>query len=380
MTIKGMAQNTVIFNIILSLLVINFSSALGYHLISQASITILLVINIGLVITTLFKKIKIDIIFLILLGLTMVYVFFQIIGISSYPDYTRLFIRVFQLVGLICLYLNTTFLYNLSIIKVDIYKLLNFSVLALLYFSLFSPSYIQNVALLSDVSFAFVAMNFLMYIHKKIKFIYIILFLPLVILGGGRTHLISLVIFVLIYKNWGRFTKNKLTYVALFSGLLFVAYTTSVLYPSLIYNPFFLDLNIKFNQYTGENFFSGRQVIWANILENVKDDRMFGLGSDITSQMLNNLNLSAHNQYLEIYAQSGIVGLVIFVTIIFMIWAIHYKYKSSKYSRFNIAFLSSLMVMGITSVCLYQTNMALASIFWFVLGLGTNNALNDKGP
>lgn len=374
-------QNNILFNIVLLLLVINFATIIGPigNMISKISVSLLLLLNIGLLFLILCKNKKVTIYLIIMLVITILYIVLQIFGTSISPNYSRLIIRIFQLVGLVCLYLYTLMFFNISIINLSIYKVTNISLLLYLYFSvLINKSHLYSVALISDISFAFLALNYLLYRSKKVHWIYIIMAFPLVILGGGRTHIVSIMIFIIIFSGW-KLIKNKFSYYTLFTFLLIGSFLYTFVYPSLVYKPFFISLNQKFNYYTGENFFSGRQIIWANILETVKenDNIMFGMGSDMLTQELNTLNISAHNQYLEIYAQSGIFGLVIFVSILYVIWIIHYRRKHSIYSRFNIAFLSSLMVMSVNSVCLYQTNMALASVFWFTLGIGTNLALKD---
>ena len=70
-----------------------------------------------------------------------------------------------------------------------------------------------------------------------------------------------------------------------------------------------------------ENLDSGRGALWASTLKMVYNSPLMGrgLGADIT-MLGNGAHLSAHNVYVQLLGQTGIVGLLLFLYLLFIVF------------------------------------------------------------
>lgn len=138
---------------------------------------------------------------------------------------------------------------------------------------------------------------------------------------------------------------------------------------------------------------NGRLLIWKTTLEMIKDKPLFGLGigtfkmSYLVYQAeylkINPSHIKysgkaeeAHNEYLQMGAELGIVGVYIFLGIFYIFYSLVLNYlKKEKSNRNKIIILG--LVMGITSFLIHSLFSfpfhvpALGSAFFLILGLTT---------
>jgi tetratricopeptide (TPR) repeat protein len=92
--------------------------------------------------------------------------------------------------------------------------------------------------------------------------------------------------------------------------------------------------------------------------------------------------VDAHNEYLQIAAESGILSLLIFLSILIYIAYIFFNdmpYRSSKHNLLLIAIGSSLLIVAIHSLVSFPLKlMQTGMLFWLLLGIA-NNFLNPGG-
>lgn len=168
----------------------------------------------------------------------------------------------------------------------------------------------------------------------------------IIMLTGSRTSLIAIlgaIAFLFVY--YGLFNKDrrvKIQYILI----------PVVLIGAVLYALNHVDLEM-FSRFTAEAVLetggSGREEIWECALENVFPKYPIwgvGLGVDNTIVALSGYGLSnnvgIHNMYITLLIQTGIVGAVVFLFIIFS-----HTVKAIRYIRFtNTMFLPALMLMA----------------------------------
>lgn len=98
--------------------------------------------------------------------------------------------------------------------------------------------------------------------------------------------------------------------------------------------------------------FSGRLYIWQRTLLQISKNPMWGYGiqkSEILNSIIGN-QFSAHNYFLDIVYQRGLVGLVIFLMLIVApIFLLRKKENFSMASFYLVGFQSSILLM-----CLFE--------------------------
>lgn len=153
-----------------------------------------------------------------------------------------------------------------------------------------------------------------------------------IFLSAARTSMVAIVIFVILfstckYKRAGMV--RKVYFVGLCLSLLVI-----FVYISLYHS------NIAFEGLIGgKTFFSGRQGIWAEALNLIKDNPIFGF-SNKTSFGAGSV-LSAHNSLLAILCYFGIPGLVSSVFVIYK----SFKVINYKENRLMVSSIFSLLMV-----------------------------------
>lgn len=207
---------------------------------------------------------------------------------------------------------------------------------------------------------------------KYFNYIMILLMVLIVYFSNSRSALLSIMIVFSIFF----ISKTKLECICFsklaFFTIIFFVFCFSVIYPVLYFTDFGINLNKIFVEYTNKTFFSGRQIIWANILSEISDKFWIGYGLDKSPSDIFSTSLSSHNLYFQIVLQSGIIGLFLLLFIIFLIFNKITLNKSYYKSKIIILFLYAMLIQQTFEVALTQNHLSFGLIMWFILGLGCN--------
>jgi O-antigen ligase len=152
--------------------------------------------------------------------------------------------------------------------------------------------------------------------------------------------------------------KSKFKIIAFFSGIVFLA----VLVISSNYEFFSLFIEKRIN---GIESGGGRFEVWGNALELFYKKPLFGYGIFSFVDLSNNvygIAKYAHNTYLEVLVETGLVGFVIFL--FFICITIVTSYKNS----LNLPHARFLFPLNVSFfVCIIGLSMYINTIFWFLL-------------
>jgi len=215
------------------------------------------------------------------------------------------------------------------------------------------------------------------YFFGRVLFFSFVLFLL-----GERGSSLSLFIFMAVRMILKRINRVKINKRRLFLlKLIFFVYMFSVLIMPIIYvqlwkSPFALDLQEFSMRLTGGNFFSGRQNIWGLALDFISTRPVVGYGiggSVLTSRGIQD---STHNLYLNILLEGGIVYLLAFVWLMYVIWTELTNNHMSDRGLFFPSFLISILAAVSFENYLLGNMVSPSLIVWMIVGMGL--ALNNK--
>lgn len=240
----------------------------------------------------------------------------------------------------------------------------------------------HNYASIGPLALCMVIFNFLLF--KTVdgySYINYIGYIPLLILCNGRNVIMCCLIFFLYFKFIDLKSRRGVFFSFLF--LCAVIYLVSVEYPQLYGTDIGYKLNALSFSFTNKAFFSGRQLIWKNILYQMEGNELTGFGTGIFYGYFFDDQRSAHNQYLQLYLQNGILGISFLAIALFIMWSsviknkLNFKKGSIKYIKCHISesFFVVMVIYNIFSVAMLQNSMTIANFFWYILALGLNSTI-----
>ncbi|HCC07711.1 MAG TPA: hypothetical protein DEP72_06100 [Clostridiales bacterium] len=134
---------------------------------------------------------------------------------------------------------------------------------------------------------------------------------------------------------------------------------------------------------TNDTSISSRVTLWQDVMQIIKDYWMTGVGFGVTAfsgmyllykhQYLTALH--AHNLYLEILAETGIVGFLVFAFFVFSVITNLMKNYISTKDRFNkyimLGILAAFLGILVNGFAEYTwSDFRVVAMFWIVIGIG----------
>lgn len=213
---------------------------------------------------------------------------------------------------------------------------------------------------------------------KKSRIFWISIFtimIGLVYISGTRSVVLSLFVGLLVYTFFGVISKTRILYNFFFFLVITIILSFITIYPILNKFSFFNTLDTFITSKLGKPIYTGREEIWAGLLGIIKDKPFFGHGPGATANMYLDLNLSAHNLFLQTALQSGWVGFGLLFLILFSIWQRFRIGIINKEVRLTAAFLIAIIVHQTFEISLTQNNIVIGILQWLILAIGTSYTL-----
>ena len=189
------------------------------------------------------------------------------------------------------------------------------------------------------------------------------------IASTNRSALLTLLLFYSLIIIKKLFRRDELYFRIIFIGLIVFIFWFIIIYPNLYGTDLGNTLEIISRNYFHKNFFSGRQIIWKEILDAMTGHEILGLGLSTIPEMIYSTNFSSHNLYLQTYLQGGLLNIAFLIIYIRSIFLCFLKEKKGKIKAFGIAFFISIVFHECFEVTLLQNQMNLALVYWMILGL-----------
>lgn len=218
--------------------------------------------------------------------------------------------------------------------------------------------------------FTLLMLFFILMLKKKSSIFYALLSFTLIYASEARAALLGLTFALLIYFIWPIISKTKLRHMSFIimtiSGLLSVIF----IYPKLIFWSKFHVINDFVRQFTGKNIYSGRQVIWSNLIDKINEKPLLGYGTGVLPRDIIDSGLSAHNFYLQVTSQNGYLGLFAMLILFISIWVAFRKNRNNRIVRLSASFFIAILVYISFEVSLTQNQIASGIIMWFIFSVG----------
>lgn len=201
----------------------------------------------------------------------------------------------------------------------------------------------------------------------------ILTFLGISVLSGSRASTIASMI---VLGSWAFFQKNTSIRIALFIiiGLLAVGFSQQMADRVAATNTFEMSNGINVDFSTGFRFF-----IWWGLIQIITSDPLvffFGLGYEAISARYNELVFfpvyvsAAHNIYLQVWAELGLVGIVLFFGVYVNLFIALVRQPSMVRNVF-IPCLIATLATGMVQETFYANSASgnFTALFWFILGV-----------
>lgn len=123
------------------------------------------------------------------------------------------------------------------------------------------------------------------------------------------------------------------------------------------------------------SIYSGRQHIWPDLLSEMHGHWALGHGKRFAKRYKNmereDFFLDSHNLYLGTIYQSGVVGLAIMISTLFLVWrTLALQWNDNVYARISLCTLAGLLVQQSLECSLIQGGHVASLMYMTVLGIG----------
>lgn len=227
----------------------------------------------------------------------------------------------------------------------------------------------------SFVSFGVIGLSLLSSNERMSKALWVLMMIVACILSlstGSRGSIVATVIILLVFVVSPVISFSYVNRNIIFISILFVPFI--ILYMLIIGNPSVVNvINEIFTDIFGNTGspLSGRAIIWSTIIQAAGHNPVLGLGASMVPSDLLDTGLSSHNIYLQIYLQSGFVGVSCFILILWNVWSILAKNtKNDKKIRWSLSFLLAAIFYDIFEATLIQNNLPFGVVKWIIIGFG----------
>lgn len=115
---------------------------------------------------------------------------------------------------------------------------------------------------------------------------------------------------------------------------------------------------------------NGRTIIYTNVLNAIHNSdlisKLFGHGFNAVASASFNSGLGAHNDFLEILYDYGILGLILIIAVLYVLikWMVILIKKDSGFKTIYTTFLFEMVVMMSLSNSIFQTGYVLIIVFY----------------
>ena len=204
----------------------------------------------------------------------------------------------------------------------------------------------------------------------------IILCFFLITISSARGSILSALIFIIVFYFIFGIKRNKKLNAKLLKAILITTillfFLFIILYAKSQYFSWAIALDNFSKQYFKKNFYSGRQIIWSNIIIFIQKKPLIGYGLTTLPSDLFLTRFSAHNTFLQLTLQSGIIGLILLFNIIIKIYKKLSKLQLS-YSIAGISSILSIILHECFEACLIFNMLVAGLQMWFIMGIASNS-------
>lgn len=196
----------------------------------------------------------------------------------------------------------------------------------------------------------------------------------------ARAIFLSIAFGLITFLIWKLISKSKVIFYMYFTLIITFGYFLTVIYPRLEFIlPNFEYYNSLMIEYTGKTLNSGRDRIWSALIDKIQERLFLGYGSGTLPSDFITSTLSAHNLYIQISLQVGIIGLSFFLLFLFLTWRTFWLERNNPKVILIACYFIGIIVYQLFEVTLTQNNFSLGLLQWTIIGFGLSFTLNRDG-
>ena len=196
---------------------------------------------------------------------------------------------------------------------------------------------------------------------------------------SGRAPLLVFMICVTFYFSWRLVTAHITIF---FSSLIvmLVGIAVFVWFFARFYDYAFMQaLDAWVVENMGRTMASGRQEVWQLILDSWSKSPWIGQGVGLGERRFVFYEphgdwLSAHNLYVSMIYQTGVMGLTALFGLIMTIWWTFWRARRDPVVRLAASFFVGMLAAQNFAVSLIYNSGSMALLFWTIIGIGLRRA------
>lgn len=192
--------------------------------------------------------------------------------------------------------------------------------------------------------------------------------------SGGRKSLLGIIVSAGAYWGWQFIRTYAWLTTIVFLAVCAGCYIVVPIYLNLEDMPFFWVLDDFLLSSQNQDIYTGREVVWPDVMSLISQRPWFGHGGDYTC-FIGRLSertekgLSAHNQALAILYRSGISGLAGMGIFLWAVWSCLCRLGQNQNARLSTAFMLGIIVTQYFTVSLMQ-NLFVGLGLWTIIASG----------
>lgn len=302
------------------------------------------------------------------------YLLFNFLYIFNMEDADALVMVGNQLSYLIVIYMITNVKWtegNLRILSKSFYVLLPFLiVLSFVFQDIINPNTLGTLIML----LAFFPLLYHSFYKKSVSRLSlafsVIAAISLVLVADARSVGVSIALIILTIVLWKTIVKSKLLYNLYFFSFLALNFFVVAIYPSIYKWSIYPTLNQWSIQLTQKPLLTGRELIWERTFHKIMEAPLLGIHSSVTPQDIFPTGLSAHNLYLQIGLQVGVIGILALLLFFFFIWRTFWHARYDKRVMLSAGFLIAIITHQSFEVTLTQNQYLVGLLQWMTIAFG----------
>ncbi|GEN58052.1 hypothetical protein GCM10012290_25930 [Halolactibacillus alkaliphilus] len=231
----------------------------------------------------------------------------------------------------------------------------------------------NGLAILLFCGTYFIILSFHYVSNKLLKSFFITMLLISLFLiseTGARSISLSIfiVILILLINKYRRNLAYYAFFIALGFNLLFI-----LIYVKLPNTTIGYKLNNISTSLFSKGFFSGREHIWSEVWNHSINSPLIGHGISSKAGHINGVNTSTHNQYLQIFMESGVIGLTFFLIFLYLMWGLLSRNLNTFEGALSAGFFIATVIYSNYELTLFQNNFHIGMIQWLIITIGISD-------
>jgi len=184
----------------------------------------------------------------------------------------------------------------------------------------------------------------------------------------SRSILLSIIFVSFTYFMWRIITESKLLFNLYFLMVAAFGYWFTFVYPTIYTWNSYYKLNELSLKFVNKPLLTGRERIWERLIGYIEQKPLLGYGSSTLPSDFTTTTLSAHNTYIQVGLQTGIIGIVLLALVFFTFWRSSWENRHDKKVALSASFLIGIIVYQLFEVNLTQSNFGLGLVQWMLIG------------